>query len=442
MSSANRYLYVKLNNYNYSDDYLDAVVGFLKNGVFPADMTRAHQNTLKKRYSADFIVKGTNTLFYKPLNLEIVRPAEREAKLKLLYDDPKIGIGAGIRSFYNKVLQQYLGIRRTDVAEFLQKQTPYQLTKKERRPTNKPVIGEYPNHRWEADLIDVSNYSGHNARKKYILTVIDCFSKYVFAAPLVTKTAKSITRELERIAANQSGGIYPVILQTDNGGEFLGDMKPWCESKNIRQVFSRTHTPQTNGLVENFNLYLRQMIREGFVRTNTLNWTRHLNDYLYNRNHTKHTATKYTPAEVWTATREPIVKGGRVLPATLGDKPLTQNQKQNNVKKRTITRARKELDRYEDEKFVIGDKVRIKLAAIDTKVRKEIKAGNEKLLPIKYTPDVFDVVKVFNPKANTLQKPQYETTHSRKRFWGSELRKVDSDAVDVNVNYKKLNGLR
>jgi hypothetical protein len=103
--------------------------------------------------------------------------------------------------------------------------------------------------------------------------------------------------------------------------------------------------------------------------------------------------------------------------------------------------AERVLERYKDEKLEVGDKVRIKLAAIDTRVRKEIKAGNEKLLVVRYTPEIYTVNRVYNPKPNTLQKPQYGTNFSAKRFWASELQKVEGDAEDSNVNADKLNRL-
>jgi transposase InsO family protein len=440
-SSSNRLIFGTLNNYSYDDDYLNAVINYLKSGEFQPNICPKHRNLLKKRYgSGDFEIREGDTLFYKPLNLEIVRNADKENKMAVMYADTSISAGCGIVSFYQKVLQRYLGIKRTDVKEFLEKQTTHQLTKKQPRPTNKPVIGEYPNHRWEADLIDLATYVGYNFRKKYIMTVIDCFSKKVFAVPLSMKTPTHIIRGLEKIHAEQSGGIYPIILQTDNGGEFLGEMKAWCVTNNIKQVFTATHTPQSNGLVENFNLHLRKMIREGFVRNNNLNWTRELPNYLEARNTTKHTRIKFTPAQVWTATREPLATR-RNIPS-YGNDILTQKQIQQRVKQRTVSNAKKTLEKYNDEKFTVGDRVRIKLAAIDTRVRKEIKAGNEKLITVKYTPEVYDVIKIYNPKPNTLQKPQYGTNYSGKRFWANELLKVVGEETTNNtatINVDKLN---
>jgi hypothetical protein len=265
----------------------------------------------------------------------------------------------------------------------------------------------------------------------------------VFAVGLANKTPTSIIRGLESIASSQSGGALPVILQTDNGTEFMGEMKAWCTAHDIQQVFTRTHTPQSNGLVENFNLYLRKMIREGFVRTNSLKWAPHLTDYLFNRNHTKHTRTRFTPADVWTPTRVPMGPG-RNIPAH-GDDVLSQQEIQTKVRERTNAQAKATLARYKDEKFEVGDRARIKLSAVDTRVQKEIKAGNHKLLPVKFSPLVYTVNRIYNPKPNTLQKPQYGVSdgqYGNKRFWSSELHRVGGEAENATgLNVDKLNGM-
>ena len=42
-------------------------------------------------------------------------------KLKKIYDDPNIGLGLGIVSFYKIVTDKYIGIKRDDIEKFLKK---------------------------------------------------------------------------------------------------------------------------------------------------------------------------------------------------------------------------------------------------------------------------------------------------------------------------------
>ena len=68
------------------------------------------------------------------------------------------------------------------------------------KTTNKPIVVSYPNVRWSADLIDINQYASSNLNNKFILTVIDNFSKYVFAVPLKNKEAQTVREGFEEIA--------------------------------------------------------------------------------------------------------------------------------------------------------------------------------------------------------------------------------------------------
>ena len=73
---------------------------------------------------------------------------------------------------------------------------------------------------FSADLVDMQEWSKENNDNKYILTVIDCFTKYAWAIPLKNKTAKSITDAFEYIF--KSGRICKK-LWTDQGSEFYNN---------------------------------------------------------------------------------------------------------------------------------------------------------------------------------------------------------------------------
>ena len=50
-----------------------------------------------------------------------------------------------------------------------------------------------------ADLVDMQKYSKQNKHYKYLLTVIDVFSKYVWVIPLKTKTGLEVANAFRRI---------------------------------------------------------------------------------------------------------------------------------------------------------------------------------------------------------------------------------------------------
>ena len=56
---------------------------------------------------------------------------------------------------------------------------------------------------WAADLIDLQAFSKDNNGLKYLLTVIDIFSKFVWFVPLKRKTGQEVANGFSRILKNE-----------------------------------------------------------------------------------------------------------------------------------------------------------------------------------------------------------------------------------------------
>lgn len=99
---------------------------------------------------------------------------------------------------------------------------------------HKPARKNYPRRHvvmksiddlWQADLVELGAYKGENKGFTFLLTVIDCFSKFAFAVPVRDKTGQSISHAMETIFVENKR--IPKMLQTDNGREFY--CKPFKE---------------------------------------------------------------------------------------------------------------------------------------------------------------------------------------------------------------------
>ena len=86
------------------------------------------------------------------------------------------------------------------------------------------LIPLYKDETWSADLIDKSSLSKYNNNYKFILTVIDIFTKYAWAIPLKNKSGLSITNGFKLIPSEgPQGGSEsrkPEKLWVDRGSEF------------------------------------------------------------------------------------------------------------------------------------------------------------------------------------------------------------------------------
>ena len=444
-----------LNNIKFTDQKLRDIKHFIETKKLP-HFDPPYANSKREQFIKNFDndnykIKDDGTLIYKPLNKEILSTGEKENILGKMYNDDKIGIGIGVKPFYNKVADQYVGIGKIKVGNFLNDQSSYQITKPEPKVVNKPIITTYPNQRWNIDLIDVAMYASKNNNCKYILTVIDNFSKYVFAIGLKEKNAKSILDGMKKIIKDQAQNTYPRMIQSDNGGEFKnGLFEEWAEENKITLKLSMSYQPTSNALIENYNNLLRKMIREGFIRHNNLNWIEHLNDYLYNRNHSRHSTTGYQPAEIWRAGRNKLKRHKDV--------------KVKDARERIKNKARASMERYEAYEYEVGDMVRVLESSLYSSARNLLKAGKKKLIIAKYSPDIYTIAKIIKPTGKDkefvrtryflydknnmivdteLKKNNPNKARAHKLFFASELQKIDKMpkeiiSQDTTENWNKM----
>ena len=85
-----------------------------------------------------------------------------------------------------------------------------------RRFDNPTVIAIQLGDIWTADLVDMSPFSRLNEGYKYLLTVIDVFSKYGWIVPLKTITGKEVAKAFRKLILR----CHPNRLWTDKGTEF------------------------------------------------------------------------------------------------------------------------------------------------------------------------------------------------------------------------------
>lgn len=134
--------------------------------------------------------------------------------LVALYNNPNVdGSLGGVARF-----AKAQGIPVEEAQKILSKDLSYTLHRPRRKRFPKARVMVYGiDHQWVADLIDVQSLSRHNKGYKFLLTVIDALSKYLWVAPLKNKTGTEMVKAFETILAK---GRKPIQLQTDKGSEF------------------------------------------------------------------------------------------------------------------------------------------------------------------------------------------------------------------------------
>ena len=98
-----------------------------------------------------------------------------------------------------------------------------------RRFDKRAVFAKEVDDIWIADLVDMSSFSRSNKGYKYLLTVIDVFSKYGWIIPLKTKPGKEVAAFRNLFIAG-----HPSRLWTDKGTEFYKQqLKAVLTSNNV-----------------------------------------------------------------------------------------------------------------------------------------------------------------------------------------------------------------
>ena len=147
-----------------------------------------------------------------------------------------------------------------------------------------------PSGSWEHLCAD---FTGPFANGKYLLVVIDEYSRYPVVEPVRSTSAQSTIRKLDEMFA--LFGI-PLILKTDNGPPFQSEeFRRFCRTLGIKHRRITPLHPQANGTAERFMRTLGKAIRTAV--TEGQDWTRELNKFLRNNRATPHSATKISPSE-------------------------------------------------------------------------------------------------------------------------------------------------
>lgn len=149
---------------------------------------------------------------------------------------------------------------------------------------------------WQIDLVEMIPYAKFNKGYKYMLTVIDVFSKYAYALPIKSKTGLEIANSLKTIL-EQKKNKYPKNIHTDQGKEFYNS-----HFKNVLQKFNinhyHTYSNMKASIVERFNRTLKNKMWKKFSLQGNYKWIDILDQLLQDYNSSYHRSIKMSPKSV------------------------------------------------------------------------------------------------------------------------------------------------
>jgi len=253
-----------------------------------------------------------------------------------------------------------------------------ELHRPARKNYTRRIVNVYgKNDLWQADLVEMIPLSKKNNGYKYILCVIDCFTKFAWGIPLKTKTGGEVSKAMSTILIDRS----PKLLQVDHGKEFYNLKFDMLMTKYNIKKYS-TYSTTKACIVERFNRTLKTNMYREFTARGSHKWISILPMLINNYNRNKHRTIGMTPVQA-------------------EENPLLVTLKQRKISNKKI-------------KFKVGDKVRIS---------KQKGVFSKSFLP-NWSNEIFTIVKINKTIPPTYQLHDYNDVPIAGCFYTEEISKT------------------
>ena len=128
---------------------------------------------------------------------------------------------------------------------------------------------------------------------KFLLVIVDYFTKWIEAEPLATVTGMKMIKFMWKNILTRFG--TPSFLICDSSTQFEGiPFKEWCEEKKTHRWFTSVAHPQTNGQTEVSNKISVNGLKKRLMKSKAA-WVEELPKMLWSYHSTSSSSTRETP---------------------------------------------------------------------------------------------------------------------------------------------------
>ena len=328
-----------------------------------------------------------------------------------IYYDPKSpGSFASIEKLFTEAKKRGLKVSRDQVKDWLLDQESYTLHAPAVRKnvTTQPIVVSGSNKQWEADLYTVeTTFQKENAPIKFILFVVDSFSKEGWARPLKTKRPREVLPALESIF--EASGQVPSVVRSDQGKEFQNEA--FWKERGITHV--QAIAPQKASMAERLIKTISEKIERYLTAKQGTDkrYIDKLDGFMHSYNNTLHSTHRMNPEDAKEMANA----------AEVSDRLYRGQGRYKDVVERELVDSTKRDD------LRVGDHVRLAKA----------KATFEKGRKSNFTREIFKVAK--RRRADHLVLEDYLGEPIKGRVYRREVQSVKGypDVYKVQVLQKK-----
>lgn len=158
-------------------------------------------------------------------------------------------------------------------------------------------------HLWQADLADFSHMWRQNGGFRFVLFMIDVFSKFLWVEPIKNKRSISTLAALQAILA-RSEPRRPLHVMTDKGGEFV----LWKDylGKHLINYYTAENAETKASVAERSIRTIKSRIYRYFTATGKKRWVDQIQNIVKVYNHTRHRSIKTEPINVTKDTEDQV----------------------------------------------------------------------------------------------------------------------------------------
>ena len=197
-------------------------------------------------------------------------------------------------TFVKQLKNEGIKITKKEIDDFLASRVEQQQTTIQ--PNRKKLLGKIVAYRplslIQMDIFDMQNYTRTNKGYKYILCIIDVFTRKVWTYAMKKKDNDNVQESFKKFL--QQSGIQnntPTILMSDNDSTFI--------NKSFQEILEKNkiiHQPNiiddhhALGLIDRFARTIKTIFTRLFVQTKSDNWIDHIDEIVANYNNNGHTS--------------------------------------------------------------------------------------------------------------------------------------------------------
>lgn len=205
------------------------------------------------------------------------QPKTVDQYLENLYFDPsRAGSLSGPDKLYRAIKDEgKFKIGRRKIRQFLNELEEYSVQRDlKRKRKRRRIVVSGVDSQWAVDLADVQNLIKFNDGNKYLLVVVDVFSKFLFVQTLMDKKASTVLKAFQKIL--DSGGRLPDVVFSDKGGELNNALfKRELAKRNIKYFTTQNEDIKTS-VAERVIRTLKTKLYRLFQKQGSYRYVEHL----------------------------------------------------------------------------------------------------------------------------------------------------------------------